>query len=768
MRLAAVLALLALAGAQAAPSTPGQVIIRPEIPALTTIAPTSGLVGSSVVLTGNNFGPAQENSLVTFNGAPAVTIAWSNTSITALVPPAGTTGPVVVVRGGVSTVGLPFTVIPSPPPTLTSLTITSGPVGTPLTVIGTNFGATQGTSVLTFNGIVATPTSWSATSIVTTVPVGATTGPVHVVVLGQTSNNLTFTVTVAPVLTSLNLNSGPIGTPVTLTGLHFGAVQNSSLVFFNGVPATSYAAWSDTSVTTAVPAGATTGLVTILVLGVTSNGITFTVTTGGSTFVAASCNWQDVVNAENLAYAAGHTSPATVIIPAGTCTDWPAHASAGAPLISTADGWPVTLQGAGGTATTIDVTAANGQTALYINAAVGARVTGIRFLCGQVKFSGSGVRIDHNTFECHQHNVSVYTAGVYATNTNASGANQLSAPLKGLIDNNHFIDMRVLVFRFGADGNISENGGATVWSDALGLGTDDAVYVEDNDFHMESFQNAIDCEFAGKFVFRYNTVVDTYLEMHPARGQARGCRKWEIYNDTLTQSVLSVAQPFSIRGGTGVMFGTRWTGTFGDGNGQLAIVRAVENLGPGTWLGCDGTSPWDGNQDATGWPCLDQPGRGGDFGTPFNGSPPPYSPPPQLSVPAYFWDNLMNGAQLSVVPHDAPSAARLMINRDYFVSPSTAMPGYTPYTYPHPLQGPPTLTSLSTTSGPVGTTVTLTGRSWGARQNASVVRFNGSAATVTAWSTTSITVTVPVGATTGAVTVTVNGTPTNGMTFTVM
>ena len=50
---------------------------------------------------------------------------------------------------------------------------------------------------------------------------------------------------------------------------------------------------------------------------------------------------------------------------------------------------------------------------------------------------------------------------------------------------------------------------------------------------------------------------------------------------------------------------------------------------------CDGKSPWDGNQDATGWPCLDQIGRGGD-NAPFNGTPPPF---PQKSEPAYFWNN---------------------------------------------------------------------------------------------------------------------------------
>ena len=73
-------------------------------------------------------------------------------------------------------------------PSLTSLSPTSGPVGTSVTITGANFGATKGTSTVTFNGTTATPTSWSATSIVVPVPAGATTGNVVVTVGGVASN----------------------------------------------------------------------------------------------------------------------------------------------------------------------------------------------------------------------------------------------------------------------------------------------------------------------------------------------------------------------------------------------------------------------------------------------------------------------------------------------------------------------------------------------------------------------------------------------------
>ena len=80
-----------------------------------------------------------------------------------------------------------FTVLATP--TITSLSPTSGAVGASVTITGTNFGSTQGTSTVTFNGTTAaTITSWSATSIVAKVPAGATTGNVVVTVGGVASN----------------------------------------------------------------------------------------------------------------------------------------------------------------------------------------------------------------------------------------------------------------------------------------------------------------------------------------------------------------------------------------------------------------------------------------------------------------------------------------------------------------------------------------------------------------------------------------------------
>ncbi len=79
-------------------------------------------------------------------------------------------------------------------PTITILTPNSGPSGTTVSLTGFNFGATQGTSTMSFNGVVATPTSWTDKTIVAPVPAFATSGPVTVIVNGVVSNGVTFSV----------------------------------------------------------------------------------------------------------------------------------------------------------------------------------------------------------------------------------------------------------------------------------------------------------------------------------------------------------------------------------------------------------------------------------------------------------------------------------------------------------------------------------------------------------------------------------------------
>jgi hypothetical protein len=123
-------------------------------PSITSLSPTSGAVGASVTITGTNFGSPQGTSTVKFNTTTVTSIAsWSTTSIVAIVLTGATMGNVVVTVGGVASNGVTFTVVAVP--NITSLSPTSGAVGAAVSVNGTNFGATQGSGTVKFNGTTA-------------------------------------------------------------------------------------------------------------------------------------------------------------------------------------------------------------------------------------------------------------------------------------------------------------------------------------------------------------------------------------------------------------------------------------------------------------------------------------------------------------------------------------------------------------------------------------------------------------------------------------
>jgi len=210
----------------------------------------------------------------------------------------------VVVGGGATTQVGPATGVEIPisiAPYILDVSTLSASAGTIVTITGSNFGSTQGSSTVVFNGTTATPASWSSTSIVCAVPTGATTGNLVVTVGGTASNSVTFIVSAAPsgnpAIDSLSPSSGAVGTSVTITGSNFGSTQGSSTVTFNGTAVSSITSWSAASIVCAVPTGATTGNVVVTVGGTASNGVSFTITSpkliiGGSftTYNGASRN----------------------------------------------------------------------------------------------------------------------------------------------------------------------------------------------------------------------------------------------------------------------------------------------------------------------------------------------------------------------------------------------------------------------------------------------------------------------------------------------
>src|SRR5213593_2523531 len=165
-----------------------------------------------------------------------------------------------------------FETIVVTPPTITGFTPASGPVGTSVTISGTNF---SGATAVRFNGVGATFMVNSATSIQATVPAGATTGPISVITPGGTATSGTnFTITNPPTITSFTPAGGVVGTRVTISGTNF---TGATAVRFNGVSST-FTVNSATSIQATVPATATSGPISVTTpAGTASSGSSFTV-----------------------------------------------------------------------------------------------------------------------------------------------------------------------------------------------------------------------------------------------------------------------------------------------------------------------------------------------------------------------------------------------------------------------------------------------------------------------------------------------------------
>jgi large repetitive protein len=226
---------------------------------ITSFSPQSGPVGTSVSISGHGFTGAKN---VKFNntsvGASGFTVN-SNVSITATVPTGATTGKISVVAADNSTATSTgdFVVTSGASASISSFVPTCGPVGTSVTITGTNF---TGATAVAFGGTSASYTVNSSLKITATVPAGANSGKISVTGADSVtvSSAATFTVTgnLAAAISSFNPTSGPVGTSVTITGTN---LCGASAVTFNATPAPGFTVSSNTQITATVPSGATTG-----------------------------------------------------------------------------------------------------------------------------------------------------------------------------------------------------------------------------------------------------------------------------------------------------------------------------------------------------------------------------------------------------------------------------------------------------------------------------------------------------------------------------
>jgi hypothetical protein len=180
------------------------------------------------------------------------------------------------------------------------------------------------------------------------------------------------------------------------------------------------------------------------------------------------------------------------------------------------------------------------------------------------------------------------------------------------------------------------------------LGTSDALFFEDNTINVTSAGNPphfIASNSFSKYVIRHNNFnyQKSLWDIVDAHGacevRGRGSATWEIYDNTFS-IVASMNRIIHLRGGQGVVFNNVFKGY--TPTKPITITDYATCNGPCT-------------QSCTSYPC------------------------PDLINHAYFWNNKVGSTAIEPVNS---CTKMLEQDRDYFFS---EMPGYSEYTYPHPL-----------------------------------------------------------------------------------
>jgi hypothetical protein len=203
-----------------------------------------------------------------------------------------------------------------------------------VTLSGYNLGNASRVRIGSFN--VSGFTQVSASQIKFTIPAGSVTGKISVVTPGGTAESAnSFTVYAPPQIGGFSPATGNIGSQVTISGSHLASVL---LVKFNTQFTTSFVSVTDNQIRLALPAGATTGPITIQTKGgtVVSTQIftvilkpsisSFTPTSGGpGTVVTLSGNNLNNVGVAFNGVPAASVTPVSAfqlraVVPAGSTT----------------------------------------------------------------------------------------------------------------------------------------------------------------------------------------------------------------------------------------------------------------------------------------------------------------------------------------------------------------------------------------------------------------------------------------------------------------
>jgi hypothetical protein len=256
---------------------------------------------------------------------------------------------------------------------------------------------------------------------------------------------------------------------------------------------------------------------------------------------------------------------------------------------------------------------------------------------------------------------------------------------------------------------VGSPGNYELWRRPLTLGAQDTnglsnTYLEDCEF-LNSSIGCTDFSDNARMVFRHNIVQDAGLGSHGQETSPLGASSFEVYNNTFRISSgnpQNIAFWVHVRGGTGVITGNDMALVPWAGGSQIlltvmSITRSANDNAGGVFCPVEYPAPRQ-----TGWSWEDNNANWGRVrGNPSlldDGNPGFFRPNGRGAKldPVYIWDNRGPGAQADTyvvlrpfMPDQCGNGQQLsnylQRGRDFYVD-AGPKPGWTPYTYPHPLR----------------------------------------------------------------------------------
>lgn len=231
---------------------------------------------------------------------------------------------------------------------------------------------------------------------------------------------------------------------------------------------------------------------------------------------------------------------------------------------------------------------------------------------------------------------------------------------------------------------VKQNNHSGAWGAPMTWGTKKAVYIEDCNFVADTLVTGspcLDANQGARIVFRHNTLTNVCTGTHGSEPQTgdpvsetNGVQSVEMMNNIFDYGSQNLSWTLLMRGGTCVYFSNSIYGTGVGSSGvlQLDYYRAIP---------ANGTCLYDRTNVATQYVGTHQPGCGSVVSA---GQDPMFPTCKWGSVPVYYWSNTV-AIPIVNLPVNVRPADWIVMGRDFFTN--QPMPGYTPYTYPHPLAG---------------------------------------------------------------------------------